>query len=347
MTKEKGKVSPDSLVKAVLYARKITPTAKHVEEAREKLEKVPLVLDGLDEVITHVPDIIDGIKSFKLANPCSQVIVSSRDNYDYVKDMGFTSICLMPFTETQLFEFVTNVCTSKNVANKVVNLIKSNDLFEVLSNPLLATIACALAEHGVRVPSKESKLYEKRFLLLTGEYDHYKNIIRQKNLKENLQGVAILLAWKMHEKGLRQVEFDEALSWLLKDRSIGLEPHAVQSCLSELICPCNILIQINSGNILTFGHFRFQESLVAMRLSRTQANDFETLLELPFWKGAFGLYADSNDIHPIFHYLSGVDRYNCDYENTLKEMISRADIGRVEKEGLLDLLDMWAKEPIL
>ena len=51
-------------------------------------------------------------------------------------------------------------------------------MLETVSNPLLATIACALTKEGVEVPSAGSELYVKRIELFTGLYDQHRNIKR-------------------------------------------------------------------------------------------------------------------------------------------------------------------------
>ena len=69
-------------------------------------------------------------------------------------------------------------------------------MLETVSNPLLATIACALTKEGVEVPSTGSELYVKRIELFTGLYDQHRNIKRTQSPPEFLTEISLLVVFR-------------------------------------------------------------------------------------------------------------------------------------------------------
>ena len=70
----------------------------------------------------------------------------------------------------------------------------------------------------------------------------------------------------------------------------------------ELYEPCNILEFDYITRKYSFGHFRFQEHLVALELENNRTIEFSSILS-DWWFGALGLFAQNNDFSFIFEEL--------------------------------------------
>ncbi|EGQ7644993.1 NACHT domain-containing NTPase [Vibrio cholerae] len=310
----KKKVTRDTTVdemNEIIYS--IILSSYGVDIDRENIERllpyfdkgVVIVFDGLDEIITDYPIVLNAMNVFKRKHPNVQWIISSRDCVSYLKEIDFLGITLLPFTKSQLKNFIYGWFDDTERYDKLWNQISSVHLHENLLTPLVATILCTLVEKGVKAPTNESEIYNERLSLLLGKYDLNKKIKRQEQSSNELLICAKTLAWSMHSNGIRSISEEKALEILISNLNSKYEDRLVKNCLKELEDPCNILIRDKVSNTLSFGHFRFQEHLVSLELKDNRSLDLTWIILKDWWRGAFCLYAQSiNDIESIIDELT-------------------------------------------
>ena len=106
-----------------------------------------LLLDGIDEVFLGMPWLIDAIRALSEKYNKVQFILSSRMSGNYVRNLPFLNIVILPFTSEQREQFVINWFGESNIelCDKVLKHLNHNqEIAEICSLPLLATILCVL-----------------------------------------------------------------------------------------------------------------------------------------------------------------------------------------------------------
>ncbi|MGY3960313.1 NACHT domain-containing protein [Aeromonas popoffii] len=313
------------ILKMILLSKDIPATEEYLVQAKDLLPSdITLILDGLDEVYTSIPEIIDAIKEFKKSFANSQIIISSRDCVSYLNDISFLGITLLPFTREQLNRFISGWLADENKYNSLIKKIDALNLYDYIKTPLIATITCALFEKGVRVPSNECAIYSERMKLLTGHYDFHKGITRQKQSSEHLIKCASTIAFVMQERNVRSLSRGEMLEILRSRLLSAFTDDLLKSCLQELIDPCNVIVIDRVTNTLSFGHFRFQEHLAAQEIKSNRGIDVIDYISTDWWRGTLGLYAQDTDFEHIFEAIYTKEGTIKHSESTLKFMINSA-----------------------
>lgn len=334
----------DLLIKAILVSRRIEPDRDQIESAKRFFCKGPtIILDGLDEAFSAVSEIIVAIRNYKSEYPDSQIIISSRDCVSYLNEIDFFGITLLPFTKTQLSDFINSWFESdKKKAQSLIERISNDEALDALKTPLLATIVCSLVEKGVKAPSSESEVYSERFRLLMGDYDVHKGISRQSNTSSRLSQFACLLALAMHEKRVRSLPMSLMKKYLSEKLGGRFDGQLIDSCLSELVDPCCILFLDPISKEYSFGHFRFQEHLVAKAIRADRGISIAEITALDWWRGALCIYAQEGNISGI---VEDVYTLNGNIKKsliTLREMALNAPVS--EREGVKKIIDMYAEQ---
>lgn len=337
----------DLLIKIILLSKGMAPTSENIEDAKKFLSgRLVLILDGLDEVFSTIPSIISAISEFKLKNPLSQLIISSRDCVSYLNDIDFLGITLLPFTREQLDKFIKGwFKLNKEKSDELIKAIEDRELFDYIKTPLLATITCSLVEKGVNAPSSENEIYSERLNLLTGEYDLHKNIERQKQKGELLRKCAMKIAFDMHSRGVRSESKEKMLKPLLSSLSERYSKILLNDCVEELINPCNVLIYDPITKKYSFGHFRFQEHLASEELKNNRGVELSELVTIDWWRGALCLYAQDNDtsslIEDVYKRYGNISRAMMTFDS----MINNSP--KNKQNGLKGLLKEYEKSDIL
>ncbi|MEP1446502.1 MAG: hypothetical protein ABJK37_10380 [Paraglaciecola sp.] len=270
--------------------------------------------------------------------------MATRDNFDYIADINFLNVSLLSFTEEQLIKFIFGWCESQEDAKQLEKSIEKRNLYSVLGNPLLATIACTLISQGIKVPNCESRLYEERIRLLTGEYDSAREINRQSVRPEILSEVAKFVAFKMHSLECRSIGKDILQNYLIEKFSRNYSVNIIINALNELITPCNVLILDRETDLISFDHFRYQESLTAQYIETIQFFEIVSYLKSEFWTGAFILFAEKKSIVPIIEELVRGDYLYDSYFETLKAMILNSSDPKHVRQGQLEIINMHSSE---
>ncbi|MBM5021168.1 hypothetical protein HYO13_11110 [Vibrio parahaemolyticus] len=280
----------------ILLSYGLNVNKENIEKIKPYLnDGVVLVFDGLDEIVTEYPIVLDAMNSFKKQYNKTQWIISSRDCVSYLKEINFLGITLLPFTPEQLRSFICGWFNDENKGAKLWDEISGTELHENLLTPLVATILCTLVEKGIKAPSNESEIYNERLSLLLGKYDANKRIRRQEQGSDELLTCAKALAWIMHSNGIRTISRSDAIKMLKARIGSKYTTTLISKCVKELEDPCTVLVRDKVSGMLSFGHFRFQEHLASLELKDNRSIDLSTIITRDWWRGAFSLFAQSLD----------------------------------------------------
>lgn len=332
----------DLVHKLILILKNQIPTDENIQKL-DSILRMPLtlILDGLDEVYTTMQYIIEEISIFKKRYAHIQLIISSRDCVSYLSEIDFLGITLLPFTNEQLDKFIAGWIDDKTKADNLIASIRSQNLYEHIKTPLLATITCTLVEKGINAPASEYHIYFERIRLLTGDYDAHKNVDRQKQSPELLKECARKLAFEMQNENIRSIEPNKILPILRNCFAGRYSDKLLVSCIRELEDPCNVLVRDKLNSSLSFGHFRFQEHLAAWELSQNRSIDLPQLTIYDWWIGTLGLYAQVNDFDHLFEDIFSKYGNISRSSTALNAMIKSAPKSR--KSRLNEIFTMYKK----
>lgn len=271
--------------------------------------KCTLILDGIDEVIEKIPWIIKGIITVNARFTKTQMLLSSRLTGNYIDQLPFFSLTLLPFTDPQRHKFFTLWLSDQTKVTRLEqHLSKNPELNEIVRNPLLATLLCSLADHDAPLPDNEIKIYEERMNLLLGLYDIHKKSVRTSSHSSDLWRVARKTAYILHAHEKRHAKKESLLLELYERLDGKVSPEIIQSAFSELIDPCNILVTMTEDGQIGYGHLRFQEYLAACELQSNRGVSPFHFLNKPSWKGALVLFSKmTDDIEDIIAQIAEKD----------------------------------------
>ena len=224
----------------------------------------------------------------------------------------------------------------------MVERVARDDAPDALKTPLLATIVCSLVEKGVKAPSTESEVYSERLRLLLGDYDSYKGISRQENTSTRLFQIASLLSLAMHEKRVRSLPMPLMVKYVLDKVRGRFDKKLVESCLSELVDPCCALLLDPISGEYSFGHFRFQEHLVAQAIRADRGISVAEITAIDWWRGALCIYAQDGNVANI---VEDVYKINGNIKKsliTLREMASNVPVS--ERESVREIINMYSQQ---
>ncbi|MEK9497801.1 hypothetical protein V2H77_15275 [Photorhabdus sp. P32] len=315
----------DILLSIILISKGMEATDENIVNLKNYFsdeKKLKIVLDGLDEAYAKYPGIINSINEFKIKHTSIQMLISSRDCVSYLSKVSFLGITLLPFSESQLYRFITSWFKEKdpNLGQQVIESIKDKELCEIVKTPLLATLLCDLAEKGIDIPSSESEIFTKRLELFCGVYDTYKDIKRTTLSQSILYKASIKIGFSFHQRNLRSATKEDIVKFLHNDTSFNYSMKTCLTAVEELIDPCNILVFDNISETFSFGHLRYQEHLASLELIQNRSIEIIHYLKIDWWRGALCLYAQSCEFYSL------IDDFTIKYHNiepaliTLREM---------------------------
>ena len=284
-------------IKTYLESLNITFTTLDLERIFSN-SNLTLLIDGIDESITSCPDLIKVIHSFSNQYSKCQLILSSRMSGEYINDIDFLSVTLLPFDDKQREDFV-NLWFRGKQSNKSEHLLEhisnNKELDNIIRLPLLTTIFCVLAENEIQLPTNELVLYKERFNLLLGQYDTQKKTKRVKSIRSNLEVIIRKLAFFLHNNQIRSSKIDQILSHLSESLNSQLSYDVIELAICELIDPCNILVPMTTDGEIGFGHLRYQEYLVATELVNNRGLNIVPLLSVDWWWESLIMFSRMTD----------------------------------------------------
>lgn len=259
-----------------------------------------LFLDGIDEVIKLAPTICNAIREFSNRYSKVQIIVSSRMSGEYLKDIPFLGVTLLPFTQPQLRRFIelslgSNPIHAEKAKEIVAHLKRHPALARVVRSPLLATILCVLAKKNVPLPDSEIRLYQERMRLLLGHYDRFKGIVRINTPADLLDKVARKIAFYLNCNQSRYAKREDLYAAAHSGLPRELSATSAKLAVDELIDPCNILQVMTGSGDFGFGHLSFQEYFAACELHNNPSIEITGIITQPNWRGALILLAQLSE----------------------------------------------------
>jgi hypothetical protein len=261
--------------------------------------KITLMLDGIDEAIKNAPWLNKGIK--QLADKYKenmQIITTARTGGEYISDISFFTVSLLPFTIKQRNHFIESwFGPDKKMLSIGIkkHLDNSKVMGELVCNPLLTTILCVLAENELQLPHTEVRLYESRLDLLTGYYDNVKNIVRFLTPPQMLKLLSQKIAFYLHSNSLRDEDLIELKKISIKSMTGKLSIKQTEIAFNELIYPSNILVPMTENGRFGFGHLRYQEHLTALEIINNRSININKIISQLWWREVFNIYARMQD----------------------------------------------------
>ena len=306
--------------------------------------RVLLLLDGIDEAIMGAHWILEGIKGLSEEYPLMRIIVSSRMSGNYLQNIPFLGITLLPFTDDQREQFLKGWFREQNTTKFeliISHLRRYTHLNEIVRNPLLATILCVLADHNIPLPDTEIQLYQERMNLLLGQYDMHRQISRLTSHPNHLKLVSRKLGYILHKNSKRYAATDILIGFARKALKDRLTDEQIETTVTELIDPCNILMPMTADGQLGFGHLRHQEYLAAVELAQNRSISIHPLVSVSWWRGALILFAQMAD--EIEFVISWFARHNkiSHVIPVLREMVDTRP--KKEQFALREILQQYSK----
>ncbi|MCQ9634731.1 hypothetical protein MP477_07150 [Chryseobacterium sp. WG23] len=290
----------------IFYLKKVEIFINLIELKKYLVDKKTIIIfDGLDEAIKLQPNLPNLIKDFSEIYTKIQIILSSRYYGEYINQIPFFSVTLLPFTDNQRIEFIKKWFTEHNdisVQKKVLNHLNQNEeMNKIIRNPLLTTTLCILAENGLSLPTTEIRLYEKRLKLFTGYYDNVKHIsTRIFSLPSLLENISQKIAFFLHSSNVREMDLENITKNLLKTLKYKYTETEIKKGIEELISPCEILVPMTGNRNYGFGHLRFQEHLTAKEIASNRKIDYFQYIKTEWWYGPILLYLHINNDFELF-----------------------------------------------
>ena len=281
----------------LLRSSKPGVTKAVVKSAMAESKKIRFVVDGIDEALWIVPLLRDFFVEMKKEKGCGfQLVASSRFSVVELECLNLFSLELLPFGKDQVDQFVLNYLRRQpELAEKVLCHVKGNpDMYSIAQTPLMSTILCTLAQHGVALPHTRIALYKERFDLLWGAYDSRKAISRVKSTRACLEDVSKKLAYYLHSHRIRSEGREVLLDYILTTLVNRYESSKIELALAELIQPCNVVVKDLDGS-LGFGHLTYQEYLASDELYTNRQGDMAIHLSDPWWREVLVLAAIRSD----------------------------------------------------
>lgn len=284
-----------------------------------------LLFDGIDEAVGAEAWLPDAIRLLSTELPHAQIVASSRTSGVQASCLQFLEMTLLPFTAQQRAFFIRGWLGPQmaKVAEQLLDHLGTHPtLADVVTNPLLATILCVLAENGVRLPDTEVQLYEERLHLLLGVYDTHKGVHRIRSRHSDLWRIARKVAFALHRRNLRAAPVESLERWA---KAAGPDPESKArnvAAVHELIEPCNVLVPMTDGGQFGFGHLRFQEHLVAHELRENRGLSLKSFIGDYWWEGPMILLAQMTDsIEDLIRELA-IDGLTAAARSTLLAMLA-------------------------
>jgi len=313
-----------------------------------KTRKVVFLFDGIDEAIKPAPSLPKTIG--QLAEKYKdniQVIVTSRMSGEYLNEIPFFAITLLPFTPEQRDRFIAQWFQNDpdpGVIERIKKHLEKNQaIADIITNPLLATTLCVLAKHKLPLPRTEINMYNDRIKLLTGHYDNMKNILSRVTVTpQTLELFAQKLAFYFHYNTIREAYMSDLQVDIRKITQNEIDADEAKIALRELADPCNLLVPMTEDGKFGFGHLRYQEHLAAKELVSNRGIEILPMLKQEWWYGVLILFARMNQ--KLLWLIKAMgDQQECsNYQQILEAMIATRP-----KAEQINLEDLFKKYLIL
>lgn len=236
-------------------------------EAEFRSGKRALLIDGLDEVqSTHKLELFKrSLRGLQIENPKLRLIVSSRDSVDFSEWTEVLHLSLKPFSDPQLASYIDKYFhTDHEARNELKQFLFCTDIIplrEICRTPMVAFLLCSLYQAGADLPTTEVELYQRRFELLLGRWQHAKGIRPMPApARRGYETFLRRFAFWVHAEGVREFSRVDFVSLAKYHLTPGYN-QTVDSFFSDLID--RGIFEMEDKNTFSFGHLTYQEFLCA------------------------------------------------------------------------------------
>ncbi len=225
-----------------------------------------LIIDGLDEAKSNQVNMLKKcLPDLQKANPKLRLIVSSRDSIDFRDWNAFLPVMLQPFSDAQLEQYIKRYFVHDvEAAEGLETFLFSSDgsaLREICRTPMVAFLLCSLYQAGADLPTTEVELYQRRFELLLGRWEHAKGIAPMPaQQRRDCETTLRRFAFFVHDRGAREFSRSEFLE-VARRSFLADGKRTVVSMFEDLIS--RGVFEVEEKNRFSFGHLTYQEFLCA------------------------------------------------------------------------------------
>lgn len=199
-----------------------------------------LLFDGLDEVIdTERPKVAQSIRELAASYPSARVIVSSR-TLGYRGDLaGFATVDLLPFSDAQIKEWVWLSDPEPGHWTDFLTQVRENaQVGELVTNPLLLSIAFFMYRSRTVVPRERAALSEYFVRALLGDWDRTRGVQRSALWRNprSLLAYVCWLAYDLSERGEETFTVDDVVRRRPSYTGLTEPPIALQALAEKSGC---------------------------------------------------------------------------------------------------------------
>lgn len=269
-------------------------TLDNGEEAAQYL----ILIDAIDEKNISIDEQIAEMQTHIIninKSKSIRVIFTSRyldglDESDEVLNQ-IVRFELRPMSFKRIIEFLTYICKELNIADRILEDLKSSQLFKELPhNPISAILlARLLNENSKDLPSNLTELYKKYMELMLGRWEIDKGLQSQKEYTA-LHDIMMNMARYMIENELPSIAIDEAKDMFnkyLQARNMGIKTNDL---FEKMKSRCEIIMFDISKNCLSFKHRTFSEYYYAESLLAQDDIVIDNRVFSLYWMNVFFFY---------------------------------------------------------
>jgi len=251
-----------------------------------------LYLDGLDEVGANAAGLFQMLQDICRTSKRLRVVVSSREYHDYGDWPGAMFVRLAPFSDAQMLSFIEKwFRTAPSNRTKLRTWLENlPSMKEIARTPMVLTLLCSLVEAEAELPATEVGLYQKRFDLLLGKWEHAKGIPQMpEEMRARYWHFLMKLAFHTHKIKARIFSFSDAIDLT---RELASPEDSDQPSGMVANCLRRGLIEPDPHGGFSFGHLTYQEFLAGSWLSHHNPIEWvAAYVSDPWWTKALQFYA--------------------------------------------------------
>lgn len=258
-----------------------------VNESADDLANALLLLDGLDEVPSHLQNgVLAGIKEFANSGTGASIVISTRERGYEWRIPGFKYFRLLPLSDNKVREWVYYRLTAEPAVpwrNFISSLQQSPKVRELCSNPLLLSIAVSAYRRSSTLPASKADLLEACLDAVTDRWDSSRGVVRDaQSWASSKMKVAALsrTAFFLHVAARDLFSTEDFCSW---NRPLSAD----HNLLSALQRHTGLVVQVGGQDQWSFVHRTIADYLTARFVvfdTDDSARTLRALMKLERWR---------------------------------------------------------------
>ncbi|RCW69441.1 NACHT domain-containing protein [Pseudorhodoferax soli] len=240
-----------------------TDTSQSIGEGADYLANALLLLDGLDEVPTHLQDeVLASMQGLAASGTAAAIFISTRERGYEWRIPGFKYFKLLPLPDSKVREWVYYRLTAEPPVpwrQFIASFEHSPKIRELCSNPLLLSIAVSAYRRSATLPASKAVLLESCLDAVTDRWDSTRGVVRDsQSWASPKMKVAALsrTAFFLHGKQGDLFTLEDFCSW---NRPLGAD----RNLLLALQRHTGLVTQVGSEDRWSFAHRTIADYLTA------------------------------------------------------------------------------------